>query len=216
MPRAENRQSIVLDLLRTLRHGKTDAQIIGDAKHPGDDFIDIHETYSWYRAIGCAKAPITILEIGVRFGYAGIALICGAVWAGVKSPSYVGIDAETDGIVSNTIALNNIIDACPVSRNGASGGTAYIIKANTRYVAAVNAAIAGQLFDIVHVDGDHSIQGVQNELSIASAAINPTGWILIDDIDTPHIKDAADKFCKSHGIIPLHVPTFHGLYLCCQ
>lgn len=197
---------ICMQRIAELRHGKSDAEIIGGYKLPQDTFVDIHETYTWYRAIGAAKAPQSILEMGVRYGYSAIALIKGAKWAGVDDVKYVGVDCEYDGIVSNDIALGSIRDI--------GGVTAKIINKNTSKLNAVNEEIIGEgVFDIVHIDGDHSPNGVKNELSIAKTWCRPSGLILIDDIDTPCVKEIADQFCAEYGIVPLVIPTFHGMYL---
>jgi hypothetical protein len=48
----------------------TDVEIIGDARQPGDDWLDKYDIYSWYHAIGAVHNPTSILEMGVRYGYA--------------------------------------------------------------------------------------------------------------------------------------------------
>lgn len=199
---------VTFERIDALRHGKTDAEIIGAAKAPGDDFIDMHETYTWYRAVGCAIAPRNILEMGVRYGYSAIALIEGTGWAGVESVSYLGIDSEFDGIASNEIALVNI-----QNRRRHPFGTA-IVKVSTTNVDETNAAISGHgIFDLVHIDGDHSADGILREISIAKTWVSPKGVILIDDLDIPHVRAAADKFCDDYGIQPVYLPTFHGMYV---
>ena len=195
----------------------TDAEIIGNAKQPGDDFVDTHDTYTWYRAIGIAKEPKCILELGVRYGYSLLALGIGACACHSNknlfgaSLEIVGIDAETDGIQSNRVAREYLRTVFPEA-------DVWIPDYNTCNPGSVNAILGTGLnkfpFDIVHVDGDHSETGIQNELVIAEQQIENDGWILIDDIDTPHIKAAADEFCSKLGITPLLIPTFHGLYLC--
>ena len=204
-----------LEDISQFRRGLTDADIIGSAKQPGDDFVDTHDTYTWYRAIGAAKVPASILELGVRYGYSLIALGKGACDAGSDSLGrclkIVGIDAETDGVQSNRVARRYLRAVFPEA-------DVWIPDYNTCNPGSVNAILGTSLnkfpFDIVHVDGDHSETGIQNELVIAEQQIASDGWVLIDDIDTPHIKAVADEFCSKLGIIPLLIPTFHGLYLC--
>lgn len=208
---------LAFDRIETLRHHKTDAEIIGTAKQAGDDFIDTHETYTWYRAVGCAVAPDNILEMGVRYGYSAIAIVEGAVWAGVQTIKYLGVDSEFDGVASNDIALDNIVNVMPVWTNagkGQQGGSAKIVKVSTTNVNETNAAINGHgLFDLIHIDGDHSVDGILREIEIAKTWVHPKGVILIDDLDIPHVRTAADKFCDDYGIIPVYLPTFHGMYL---
>ena len=211
------------DLIKCLRRQDiTDANIIGNARQPGDNFIDEHNTYTWYFAIGAAKRPQRILELGVRYGYALIAMGKGALEFNTPNLQLIGIDAEADGILSNGIAYKNIInEICSIQTHTVDKAAEplcphSIFRENTRNIDAVNASlrtIDGK-YDIVHVDADHSPDGIRAELTIARDWIAADGWILIDDIDTQHVKDIADDFCRNYDIIPLHIPTFHGMYLC--
>jgi predicted O-methyltransferase YrrM len=188
--------------ISALRQSLTDAEILGSAKQSGDDFVDTQETYTWYRALSAAKAPKSILELGVRYGYAAIAMLQGANWAGIKEPLYVGVDCQFDGINSNEIALKSI--------NEHTKSKAVILSVDTRNTAGANAAINGYgTFDIVHVDADHSISGIANELEIAQMWVKPTGLIVIDDCDVDHVRNAALALCDQFGVLPLELPTFH-------
>ena len=191
---------ITFERISALRHGLTDVEIIGGARQPGDTFIDTDETYTWYRAIAAAKAPKQILELGVRYGYSGIAMLQGARWAGAMA-NYVGVDGEVDGVVSSEIARLNLRGYECIQ----------ILKLNTRNVDIVNAGINGLgTFDIVHIDGNHSVDGVRNEMGIALMWSRPKGLIVVDDCDVPHIKAAVDKLCADYGIDYLiTLPTRH-------
>lgn len=202
--------NITYERIDALRHGKSDTDIIGSAKQPGDDFIDTHDTYSWYRAIGCAKAPQRILELGVRYGYAGIALITGARWAGIQDTLYMGVDGEIDGIESNAIAEENLLLASQISKNGGPGGSVKLVKENTHNVEKVSAAIDGYgAYDVIHVDGDHSPEGIKAELQIAKIWVKPNGLILVDDCDTTHVCAATLDLCEEFGLKPIMLPTIH-------
>ena len=197
-----------------------DTEIIGQAKQPGDEwFIDAHNTYAWYRAIAAVKAPKRILELGVRYGYAGIAMIKGARHAGVTTPRYTGVDGEMDGLETNHTAEINIYRygydssfRIATRDDGATQEVARIMKINTRNTYQVVSAV-GLHYDIVHVDGDHSLAGILLELEIARMCVSRNGLILVDDIDTPHVRNEAEVFCRSRGIIPMFIPTFHGMFL---
>ena len=211
--------NISLAVLDFYRDDLTDAQIIGNARQPGDNFIDEHTTYTWYFAVGAAKCPQRILELGVRYGYALIAMGKGALEVNTPSLQLIGIDAEADGILSNRIAYENIITEICIQTHEITSDSSCphsIFKENTQNIDAVSASLRtiGGKYDIVHVDADHSPDGIRTELIIARDWIAADGWILIDDIDTPHVKDIADDFCRNYDIIPLHIPTFHGMYLC--
>lgn len=198
-------QNISFELINRFRHG-TDRDVIGPAVQPSDEwFIDGFETYTWYRALGHQVRPLNILELGVRFGYAGIAMLRGAAEAGIR-PAYVGIDSEHDGIKSNSIALANLLPFSSVTE---------IIPENTQNVYLVGQQLnrIGLRYDLIHVDGDHSPEGIDSELTIAYRWIAPGGCILVDDMDVQHVREAADQFCSLYGFKPILLPTHHQLYV---
>lgn len=197
---------MLLETIEVLRHGN-DSEVLGSAVQPNDEwFIQGYETYTWYRAIGEAVMPFAILELGVRFGYAGLALLKGAAAAG-RQAHYVGIDNEQDGIRSNAIALANLMQIDP---------EAEILHLNTRNVYAIGVELAKRQrdYDIVHVDADHSPSGIAAELTIAERWVErKDGCILVDDIDTTYVREAVQQFCGAHGLKPIVIPTHHKLYL---
>lgn len=196
-------QDLTLEYIASFRNGQTDAEIIGTAKQPGDEwFIDHHDTYAWYRAVAAAKRPERILELGVRYGYALLAMALGA---GKTRPLLIGIDSEFDGIASNFIASKNL-HMYPHE----------IIKVDTQNCLKVTQYLTyetAQNFDIIHVDGNHSPDGIKNELALAAAWIAPDGWILVDDIDTPHVLREALQFAVKHELNSVRIPTFHNMLL---
>lgn len=195
---------LTLDTIRERKHG-TDAEILEGFRQPGDDWIDQHDTYTWYRAIAAIKRPKLILELGVRYGYAGVAMIRGAMDSGYAA-SYTGVDAEMDGISSNDIACASLHKALWKPSASLS-----MFKQDTRHFKAGDTLIGN--CDIVHIDGDHSPDGVIAELLIAETCVAPDGLILIDDVDCSHVKAAAIQFAQEYGIVPVLIPTFHGMYL---
>lgn len=199
---------ITLRRIDALRHNLNDAAILKDIRSSEDSWIDKYDIYSWYRAIGCAKAPQRILEMGVRYGYAGYAMAMGAQWAGIDNLCYVGVDSEYDQIPSNSTAMENIKRLTD---------DATVLKISTLSPDEVTRAIASlprsNSFDIVHVDADHSEDGIQRELALAKFWVKPDGLILVDDIDIPHVKKFTENFCLKYGIVPLHIPTMHGLFI---
>ena len=184
------------------RHHGTDREIIADAVHPGDDYLVATDTYAWYRAIAESLAPQRILEFGVRYGYSGIAMIQGAIGAGVTEIVYTGVDGEKDGVLSNDIAEANLTRYTPhVS----------IIHWDTTDIWGAYAEITkksgGTRYDIVHVDGDHSVRGVSAELTLAEMCLKPGGYLLVDDMDVSHIQKAVSSFYEKCTILTL--PTMH-------
>ena len=60
---------------------------------------------------------------------------------------------------------------------------------------------------MVHVDGDHSVDGIERELDIAICCANSSGVILVDDCNVPHIKSAVMNLCDRLHIRPFWLPT---------
>lgn len=179
-----------------------DLDIVAPAAQPGDDFLMLGRTYNWYYAVGAVKAARRILETGVKYGYSAIAMCKGAMSLGI-TPEFVGIDAEADGITCNPIATAALTEL---------GIPHTILPMNTRDVDGIRFKLFGfDLYDIVHIDADHSPEGIERELRIAKEFCSPTGLILVDDVDAPHIDEAARRFADSIGVEPLLLPTQHGL-----
>lgn len=193
---------ICLQRLEAMLPECRDWALIGPAAQPEDDFLMDSATYGWYFAVAAAKAPNKILEIGVKWGYSALAMIAGARDVGVD-PQFVGVDGEVDGLACIEVATKNLARV---------NAKFLLLKADTRNVPETHARINGiNTVDIVHVDGDHSEIGIQNELEIAMMWVKPTGLILVDDVDVGWIEHAALQLCESLGIQPILLPTQHGL-----
>ena len=192
---------MVEERISALRGCRTDIEIIGSAAQPSDTFLDNAETYSWYFAVAAAKAPQRIIEFGVRYGYSLIAMAKGARWANDSILiELVGFDREADGIASNDIARANIVRE--------TGITARILAEDTR---TMNPDLVKPSVDIIHVDGDHSPEGIARELELAVSYIKPDGLILVDDMDSPHVASATEALAANLGIQLIMLPTQHGL-----
>ena len=202
--------NITLDYIRSFRNGQTDAEIIGNAKQPGDEwFIDHHDTYAWYRAIGVAKQPQRILELGVRYGYSLLAMGAGSA----KLEKIFGVDSEYDGIPSNAIAFSALKKAFPGIGISLLKEDTVNMRREIVYFATTEYGRPQPPYDIVHVDGNHSPEGLISELEIAESCIAADGWILVDDVDTHHVFKAAVEFTVMHEKNSLVIPTFHGMLL---
>lgn len=192
---------ITNERIDALRGGRSDRAVVGSAARPEDGFLDEHSTYSWYFGIGAAKAPGRIVEFGVKFGYSLIAMAKGAQWAGME-PSLQGIDAEADGFECIETALLNI--------HNETNLPTIIHKENT---LTMNPDVLKPTADIIHIDADHSQEGIARELYLAEMFIKPNGLILVDDVDIGYIHEAAVGLAFRCGIDPIFLPTQHGLML---
>lgn len=192
-----------------------DVTILGDALQAcdrGEDYLQGKNTYAWYWAIGRVLQPRTIAEIGVRFGYSGVAMAkgCGHL------DTFIGFDNETYVPGCLDIAQRNL---APV--------TAYepaLFRINTQNDDLTSEQLGGcirtgpgndrTLADLFHIDGDHTSLGSLRDMKHAEHLTWPGGFVLIDDIDWhPDVKYSADRWCARLGVTPIYLPTFRGAYL---
>lgn len=190
-----------VETLRDMLPSLSDLDIVSPAAQPEDRFlVENRGTYRWYHAVAEHKKPLRILETGVKYGYSAIAMCKGARAAGVE-PFFAGIDAEADGITCNPIATAAL---------GSLGIAHQLLRINTGEGAEIGKALSGW-FGIVHVDADHSPEGIERELALANRWVAPNGLILVDDVDAFHVERAARKFAENIGVTPILLPTQHGL-----
>ena len=175
--------------------------ILGTALQESDeteDYIRGDNYYQWYYALGAAIKPRAIIEFGVRYGYSLLAMIKGARSASENIPIAYGFDSEFDLQGSCDIAWNTLKDWCVAS----------IQKIDTTDEAAIRCPFLG---DIVHVDADHSPEGVVRELKLAHRMVSPTGIIVVDDTEAAHIREAAINFARENGYTMTELSTLRGM-----
>ena len=131
------------------------------------------------------QSPKIIAEIGVRSGY--------SAWSFLQAcpeAKYIGFDA------------NN-------GTHGGKGGedgkfakwAAKILKDYDIDLIEIDTQKTNDLninnIDFFHVDGDHSVVGVQHDLDLAFKALSDTGLIVIDDITyLPEVRNGAFMWIK--------------------
>lgn len=157
--------------------------------------------YADFAGVAKKYAPRRILEIGVRFGYSGIAMTSGALAGGAPAPlEYVGCDAEffsnpecpNDSYAlyrSNAVAAENFKRFRP-------GVDAEFYTCDTR--RGLPEAIAGRQFDLINVDGDHSYEGAFGDLQRVWPLLAPGGVIIVDDTGMVDVKRACEEFRDLH------------------
>jgi predicted O-methyltransferase YrrM len=136
-----------------------------------DKRIEEYKEYYKIKYEICKKQnPNLIVEIGIRAGY--------SAWTFLQAcpeAKYIGIDANNgthggqggqDGAFFEW--ADHILAEYDVE----------LIEMDTQWVNDLGVTDV----DFFHVDGDHTITGVQNDLTLALHAINDTGLILVDDI----------------------------------
>ena len=139
--------------------------------------------------------PKSILEIGVRAGYSAHSFL-----AACPDAEYTGIDAENQ-------------------THGGQGGPwmwwakQILIERNTAFIEADSqklTEIDGR-YDFIHIDGDHTTEGVVHDLEICWPAMNEGGIILVDDYDyISTVTKGCDIWAKKPGVKKEYVKSLRG------
>ena len=146
--------------------------------------------------------PKTIVEIGVRAGYSS--------WAFFQACP----DATIYGFDNNC------------GKHGGQGGekgeykrwakkilAPYHFKSFNLDTQIVNKLPLVDEIDFMHIDGDHTRQGVYNDLVLALKHVKAGGYILIDDIDyIPEVLEGVSDFIRLYKreIEHIYLPSFRG------
>lgn len=125
-----------------------------------------------------------------------------SVFTSFPLPSVLGWDAETDVAGSNAIATENL---CGLVHDVS------IVKASTKDL--LNADLPVRIADIVHIDADHSIKGIKQELRLAGTLHKHRGWILVDDTEVGYIADTVVDFAVSNDYSFQELPTLRGMMI---
>lgn len=114
------------------------------------NYVVEHNYYEWYYSYAARKKfPVRrILEIGVRYGYSGMAMIMGSLANG-SSPEYIGFDNGSYN-VSPSFAENRMKNI--ISKENLR---IKVFTADTQELKKFSSYLFGE-FDIIHIDGAHS------------------------------------------------------------
>lgn len=151
----------------------------------GHGFINNRTHYEWYWAIGAyvgALRKLTILEVGVRYGYAGICL------AKPGDHYYLGIDDESYERNSCEVARENF------ERIGLTNAIIY----NKKF----SEFTMDRHYDVIHIDGDHSYDGALFDLNKVHGYYYK---LIIDDYAMKTVADAVMTYMIDKGIGSEHL-----------
>lgn len=134
------------------------------------------------RDVVASLKPTSICEIGVRAGYSAFAMLTAA-----PDARFLGIDlgtayyGEPEPIRAHAIEL---LSRFP---------NVTLLWADSHNIKEFSP------FDLVHVDGDHSILGAGDDLWLARRS--GCRWALVDDVDhIPAVRSSVEWFAKRHGL----------------
>ena len=154
-----------------------------DHANPADELKELWDSwvpyYTTKAAIAAWLQPSKILEIGVRYGYAGKAFL-----AGSPTAHYTGIDlnVKTNGGAADDFRWARLI--LPL-------GTT-LIQADTQKMKF----LPGGVYDLIHVDGQQTGASTYHDLELASSQGH---WILCDGYFwTAENFNAANDFIRNY------------------
>lgn len=150
--------------------------------------------YNFYYSYGMHYKPKNIYEIGVRAGYTAYFLLKGS---GAKK--FRGIDLETYKLGSTEMALKLIKRLCADSE---------IAIGDSHKLTALD-----ELYDMIHIDGDHSYGGKVQDLELALGNLTPEGVIIVDDYNPKlgvEVKRATDDIVRKYDLTISTYKTYTG------
>lgn len=148
---------------------------------------DLRRCYTVKYELAKRFRPKTIGEIGVRAGYAALAFLLAC-----PDAQYIGYDAE----------------------NGMHGGEPGAVDWAKRILAPYNAtvrelntqkiaALPDAAFDMLHVDGDHSVEGAYHDITLGMAV---SRVVVVDDVDfIPEVREAVTKYLEAHPTVRIEL-----------
>jgi Methyltransferase domain len=158
--------------------------------------------------------PKSILEIGIRYGYSlGVMMQC-------KSVSHIcGVDCEEIAAYGGTQGAYRLLRRImpPLIRSGAfwpNVSSCYFANVNTQVVADLTPFVMvaeswkPKKFEMISIDGDHSIPGLRHDLCHAGGLLAPGGVILVDDADHPAhpLRVPTEVWAKETGYKSEYIP----------
>ncbi|KKN88910.1 hypothetical protein LCGC14_0245170 [marine sediment metagenome] len=192
---------------------------IHPSEPPGPDGktwkADAYESTLYKAAIAKHTQPKRILEIGIRAGYAAAAFLYACPTA-----TYVGMDMNQSvkGLAPWGGRRNFMHHATDTLRDKYPEATVVTYEVNSLSPEARVLAESMELFDLVHVDGDHSEEGCLSDLYLARDIVRPGGFILADDFkeEAPWnraqvgVTAAVKTFVADTGWFYIHLPSGQG------
>lgn len=165
----------------------TDVQIFGQNWHEANTY------YADFCGLAYKYAPKSVLEIGVRYGYSGIAICQGAYDAGRFKVYYTGMDWEGVAYRSNGVAKENFL-------RFASFAEAQIHFINTQLEPWPESVLTDR-FDFINVDGDHSFAGALKDMQACWPLLLPGGIMTVDDCAGQEVLRAVEAMKEDLSVI---------------
>ncbi len=148
--------------------------------HKEDDWLISPLYYPAYykllQHLSKGKSKIRMLEIGVRTGY--LAVVFAKACAHLKS-HYVGVDPNL--YVENGLLLAS--KSLQLLRNENNNFDFTLMQGYSWNLDIQKSIEYGGPYDIIHIDGDHTLLGKLIDLDLAQGLLTPDGTVLVDDYE---------------------------------
>jgi len=166
------------------------------------DWVKSEKNYPFYAALASLVKPMSVLEIGVRLGYSLISMFRG--YSGILK--IVGVDLQADVEDSQRKARENLF-AVGYRRE------LELPVVESKWIKCFGSNVH---FNLVHLDGDHSREGVREDIRIAWPKVAPGGILIVDDIEfVPSTREGVEDI--KHKMLGLgqnfYVSTFRGWWI---
>jgi predicted O-methyltransferase YrrM len=162
---------------------------------------DFYEYYKIKYEI-CKKAnPLSICEIGVRWGYSAYSFLSAA-----PSAFYCGLDI-IEGTHGGAKGIDTFEYVYKLLGENFPAAAIVLKHCNSQKITTL-----GGPWDFIHIDGDHSVEGCRHDLGLAMSSCRAGGTILVDDYN--YIKGvtvACDEFAEKNADEFVSIESRHSL-----
>lgn len=194
----------LINQIRSSRSHFTDKQLIEEIFVDGDEtYLESNNNYIWYYSIGLVFQPLKILEFGTRNGYSLLTMIKGAEYRGkqTKDIELWSYDAEIDLPGSQQRCKNFFTER---------GHKCVFNIIKTEDIEGLS--IEG--VDLVHIDANHTPDGVYHECWLGFNSLKVGGHLLVDDYKYNVVFEGANRFRDEYALKSISFDSQNGLLLC--
>lgn len=147
---------------------------------------EVQAHYAWYEMFGRWFNPTSFLEIGVAAGYSTYAILLGC---NGHTPNVITWVDNGDGkgwVMMHEYALGLV--------RGKFGILPEIISTSSHNITTLK-----HKYDLIHVDGDHTYEGVLQDMNLALDHLTDGGHIIFHDTNDHNITNAINDFVRMKG-----------------